>query len=731
MPETQHNDAQPTDSGVLRRTLGLVGVLTLSIGAMMGSGIFVLPSLAFKITGPSAIVAYVIAGLVVLPAVFSKAEMATAMPSAGGTYLYIDRAMGPMMGTIAGFGVWFSLVFKAAFALVGLGAYLSLFFDVRAEVVGLAIAVVLIGLNLLGVRQTVKFQTTLVTIVVVVLAGFVGIGLPEIDTAAFQPFVTHGNLGLLSAAAVVFVSYAGVTKIASIAEEVRRPEKTIPRGMFMSITLMIVLYPAVVSVMVGVTPPDILATTSTPVAAAAEAFAGRVGLVVLSWTAIIALISMSNAGLVASARYPFAMARNQLAPAFLTKVGKKSGVPTASILITGLVLGVLVATVPVLDLAKLASAFLLLVFAFENLALIAFRESHLAWYQPVFRSPLYPWIQIFGIVGALVLLTQIGLIPAVGAIAFIVAGILWYRGFGQARASRESAARDALRLRTQDRLVRETAAAVGSPGLDQVLVALRRPARAERAHALVRLATSLMAPGGKIHILHLDDRLAGSVPSAVDLAAAEDLGVEVTAEYNPGSNPRGAVHLYAERNQVDLVLADLPQEHNATKTIIRDWRWLRQHLTCDSAFIRNRHPSSVNTIAVMGTGGPYDPLKLNVAARIAKADGATLRLIHVVQGTAAEDQIRLIEEYHTQLIATLDVPAVSVVEAADDLVRTVSRLASGANLVLMGAPSHRFHLVTDLADRIAEQVDCPTLLLHTPTHENLSARRRVLDWFIS
>ena len=90
--------------------------------------------------------AYVVAGLVVLPAVFSKAEMATAMPSAGGTYLYIDRAMGPMLGTIAGFGVWFSLTFKSAFALVGLGAYLALFFEVEARFVGLGIAVALIAL---------------------------------------------------------------------------------------------------------------------------------------------------------------------------------------------------------------------------------------------------------------------------------------------------------------------------------------------------------------------------------------------------------------------------------------------------------------------------------------------------------------------------------------------------------------------------------------------------------
>ena len=127
---TAPDPAQPHhDSQTLHRSLGLYAVLTISVGAMIGSGIFVLPGLAFKIAGPSVILAFFLAGLVVLPAALSQSEMATAMPEAGGTYLYIDRAMGPLMGTIAGFGVWFSLVFKAAFALVGLSAYLEFFVE--------------------------------------------------------------------------------------------------------------------------------------------------------------------------------------------------------------------------------------------------------------------------------------------------------------------------------------------------------------------------------------------------------------------------------------------------------------------------------------------------------------------------------------------------------------------------------------------------------------------------
>jgi len=707
-------------------------VLALSIGAMIGSGIFVLPGLAFDIAGPAVVLAYFLAGVVVVPAVFSMAEMATAMPEAGGTYLYIDRAMGPLMGTIAGIGVWFALTFKGAFALVGLGAYLSVFFSTDGRLVGLGVAIGLVVLNLVGVKQSATFQAVLVAAVLLVLGGFVAVGIPAVDPEAFDPFLTGGIKGLFAATGLVFVSYAGVTKIASVAGEVDRPQRNMPLGMLLSIGLMILLYPAVVGVIVGVTPPGELATSVTPMSTAAEQFLGRVGVFVISATAILALVSMGNAGLTASARYPFAMSRNKLAPQFLQRIGTRSGVPTAAVIATGTVLALLILFVPILELAKLASAFQLLVFAFVHLALIAFRESRLEWYQPTFRSPFYPWLQIFGILASLALLTQMGLVATIGAVLFIVAGLLWYRGFGQRRASRESAARDALRARAQDRLVVETGASVAGPGRSHILIAIRRPTRGGRQRTLMRLALHLVQPGGgRIHVLHFDAESPGDIPTRSDLEEAAALGVDVTAEFSPEGNRRGAVHLYAVKNDVDLVLADLPQELRATRHIIRDWRWLRDHLPCDSAFLRNRPLGAIDTIVIMGTGGPYDPVKIDLAARVADAERARIRFIHVALESASEEQMAVIGDYHRRLGAALTVPSDSWVEPADDLVETLTRLSRGANLVVLGAPSHRFHLVTDLADSIAEGVDCPALLVHTPLHERPSLRQRVILRFIS
>ena len=172
----------------LERDLGLPTVLAISIGAMIGSGIFILPALALKIAGPSVVLAYLLAGVLVLPAALSKSEMATAMPEAGGTYIYIERGMGPLLGTIAGVGTWFSLAFKGGLALVGGVPYLLIAFDVPPDFVtpvALALASVLILVNLLGAKQTGRLQVAIVVVMLAAMSWFVVGGAPSVRQANF------------------------------------------------------------------------------------------------------------------------------------------------------------------------------------------------------------------------------------------------------------------------------------------------------------------------------------------------------------------------------------------------------------------------------------------------------------------------------------------------------------------------------------------------------------------
>jgi Amino acid transporters len=374
---------------------------------MIGSGIFVLPALGFKKAGPAVILAYVLSALVVLPAALSKAEMATAMPQAGGTYLYIDRALGPLFGTIAGIGSWFSLTFKSAFALAGLGAYLlaaTAIDPALLKPVSLVLAAAVIVLNISGTELSGRVQAVIVTLVLGgLLAYTVNAGF-EVSSSSYTPFTTHGSAGVVTAAAFVFVSFAGVTKIASIAEEVENPGKNLPRAILGSMAIMTLVYIAVVAAIVGLADPKTLKTNGpdggaslTPMADGADALFGGAGVLVISIIAVVALTSMANAGVLSTSRFPLAMSRDNLLPPQLDTIDERFGTPRNSVLLTGAVLLFLISFVNVIQLAKLASAFKILVFSIANVALIAFREADVPEYDPEWTTPGYPYVQVFGV----------------------------------------------------------------------------------------------------------------------------------------------------------------------------------------------------------------------------------------------------------------------------------------------------------------------------------------------
>ncbi len=724
----------------LQRNLGLSAVFTVSLGAMIGSGIFVLPGLAIDIAGPAAVLAYFLAGLVVVPAALSKSEMSTAMPKAGGSYLFIDRAMGPVMGTVAGFGVWFALVFKSAFALVGLGGYLVFFVDIPIRPVGVVLALLLIGLNMAGVKQSGSFQTVVVSAVLGVLTFFVLSGTTNLDPGAFEPFMPAGFKGLMAATGLVFVSYAGVTKISSVAEEVKDPGKTIPRGMLTSLGLMLIVYPSIVAVIVGTGPLAALGDDPAPVATTAEQFLGRFGVGLISATAVLALVSMANAGLLSSSRYPLAMARERLAPRALSHVSARTGTPITSIALTGSVMVALIAFVPLIELAKLASAFQVTVFSLINLSLIAFRESSPAWYRPDFRSPFYPWIQIFGIVASLGLLTQLGTVSIVGSLLIVVGGVAWYRWFGRSRASRESAALDALRLRSIGRLVATTTEELASPGRDHVLIPVHDSISTARLRDLLRLARAVMAEDGRVTLARVDRERQGALwwrrdrlprpddPFRIGAKdVAEDLGLDIAVVRPRGPDAQQALVDYADRHAVDLILGELGERAERHRHGF-DLTWIREHAHSDVMYLGNEPLTSLNTITVLGAASPFDVAKIDTATRVAYAEGSKIRLMHVLESDATEIQQQVIRDYHAQLAELVRNEMACEIERSDDLISAIRTRARGSDLVIMGAS--RAGIGTDLSERISEVVGAPVLVVHAPDQGQRPFSQRVLERLI-
>lgn len=433
----------------LEKQLGLFDIFAISTGAMFSSGFFLLPGIAAAQTGASVYLSYFASGLLIIPAMLCVAELSTAMPKAGGAYYFLDRSMGPMVGTIGGLGSWIALMFKSAFALIGMGAYLSLYIDISFTLLALILTVCFGILNIFGAKETTLLQRILVATLVVIMGFFVVQGLSSISLLSidgtpeeYKNFFRGDLHGFISTIGLVFVSYAGLTKVASVAEEVQNPDRNIPLGMFLSLFTAIAIYVLGVYVMLKVLDPQDFYNSLTPVADAGAQFLdwlpGSAGVVAVVIAAVAAFASTGNAGIMSASRYPFAMARDKLVSSRFAKLGK-TGTPTFSILVTVGCMIVILLTFDVQAVAKLASAFQLLLFAMLCFAVIVMRESNIAAYSPGFRAPLYPWMPLMGMVISVWLIAEMGLI-AVGFTGMIIVFCVgWYFYYGSKLVSRRGA----------------------------------------------------------------------------------------------------------------------------------------------------------------------------------------------------------------------------------------------------------------------------------------------------
>jgi APA family basic amino acid/polyamine antiporter len=427
----------------LKRKLGFLEVFSIATGAMISSGLFVLPAVVYLKAGPSILLSYFIAGLLVVPAMLSKAELATAMPKSGGSYFFVHRSLGPLFGTFAGLASWFSLSLKSAFALVGIGIFLAplvpVFPGYMVKLIAVAFALLFTVLNILSVKESGRFQVVLVMSLLAILLLYVAAGIGKVDAHHYSPFAPEGWPAVFTVTGMIFVSFGGLTKIAAVAGEISKPHRTIPRSMFASFLVVSVVYLLGIFVTVGILGRAEFQNTLAPLSTAAATFSGQTGFLVLSIAAMLAFITTGNAGLLASSRNPLAMAKDNLLPSFFARVNVKLKTPVVAILFTSAFMIAVIVFLDLENLVKVASTMKLLLFAFVNLSVILMRESKIVSYKPSFRSPLYPVLQIGGTVVYFLLIVDMGFIPLLLTGAFFAASLLWYFLYSRSRNRRESA----------------------------------------------------------------------------------------------------------------------------------------------------------------------------------------------------------------------------------------------------------------------------------------------------
>ncbi|NOY09338.1 MAG: amino acid permease [Spirochaetes bacterium] len=425
------------------KSLGILEVFAIASGAMISSGIFVLPSIVFLITGPGIILSYFFAGLMVVPALLSQAELATAMPKSGGTYFFAERSLGPAVGTFVGLANWFSISLKSAFALIGIGIFVKLIYPaadpVVIKIVGVFFTLFFLGINLIGVKESGKLQVILVILLILILLFYIITGIEKVNINNYTPFKSAGWGPVFTAAGMVFISFGGLTKVASVAEEVKNPGRTIPAGMILAFFTVMSLYLLAVFVTVGLLKADVLKSSLTPLSAGSYIVMGNIGLVILSVGAVLSFVTTANAGLMSASRVPLAMAKDDILPRFFGNFSKKTRVPYVSLTATALFMITVIVLLDVNNLVKVASTMMLILFLFTNISVILIRASKIVTYKPQFTSPGYPWLQIAGSIVYVIMIIEMGTVPLSITAGFILLSFIWYFIYSKRRYKRDSA----------------------------------------------------------------------------------------------------------------------------------------------------------------------------------------------------------------------------------------------------------------------------------------------------
>ena len=741
----------------LAKDLGLVSAMTIGIGTMIGAGIFILPGVAAQEAGPVVVLSFFIGGCIAMLNALSVSELGTAFPKAGGAYYYVNRSLGPVFGSISGLGDWLGLAFASAFYTIGFGQYLRelltlphILFLNDIQVGAILAGLIFVGVNYIGAKETGGIQTVIVTLLLIILGVFAIVGWFSFDwgtvtgTGGLTP---EGTAMILPVTGLVFVSYLGYAKIATVAEEMKNPGRNLPIAIVGSVAIVTVIYTILVTLMIGIVPWSEL-HPDAPVADAAEvafpAVVAGAAATVITLGALLATASSANASILASARINFAMGRDKIVSDWLNQIHPRFATPYRSIAVTGgLILVFVIALGRDIELlAEAASVLHLIVYALLNAALIVFRETDHPEYDPDFRVPLYPVVPILGITCSLGLIYFMPFWPQMIAIGFVVGAVVWYVLYARRKTPIQGALGEYIRERPEDMPdFAVSAAEMASPEATapyNVMVPISNP---QTENELVAIGSTLAKQhDGVVHAVHiiqvpdqtsLDsvteqlDRIDGQTEKLLQNAreTAKEYGADI--ETHTVVSHRSFEEIFDSARRLDadtVVLGWSPQRPWATRQTRGALDELTSNLPCDFLVFKDRgfDPSQV---LVPTAGGPDSDLSAETAKAFRDVHGAAVSVLHVVDEETdrakATEFIAGWADEHGLGDANL------LVETHGDIERAITEASRTHSIVLIGATGRgllsrlvRGSLVLGVVDRIETSV----LLAERPTKRSFIQR---------
>jgi APA family basic amino acid/polyamine antiporter len=326
----------------LKRSLGLLDATAISVGAIIGGGIFVVTGIVAGLAGSALVVSMAVAAVIAFFTALSFAELAAWQPVEGSVYEYARQLISPFSGFLAGWTWIVSITFTGAAVALGFAYYLTASFpSLPANVVAAVLCLVFTALNFFGARESARLNTVLVAAKLLILGFFVVFGALNLSAANFAPFEPF-NVGVLYGAYFIFFAYTGFARVAVVAEEVKDAERNVPRALLLSLAVSTVIYVLVAIVAVGLVGSNALAGSNSPLAAAISATGSPLAVQIVSFGGLLATASVLLTAILGVSRMAYAMARRRDMPQALAKLHGSYCTPYYSIWAVGILMAVLV-----------------------------------------------------------------------------------------------------------------------------------------------------------------------------------------------------------------------------------------------------------------------------------------------------------------------------------------------------------------------------------------------------
>ena len=720
----------------LKRQLDLAQVIMLGTAGTLAAEVFVLTGHAAGMAGPAAVLAFLVGGLLSYTIALNYCELATTYPVAGGAMSYVREAFGnSILSFLVGSMDCMSSTFYAALSAVGFAYSLQIFIP-GAPIVSVAISVIGLFalLNITGVTRVGNVQILLGGILLGALVVFIAAGFIHpagVDWETLLPgdsiFVHHGvwaNLSsILATVALVYNAYVGFEVIADDAEEVRNPDRTIPLGILISLTLCTVLYVLVSLVTLGTVPWRELAGSETALTDAARVFLPVVGVPMMAVAGLIATLTSINSAMLSATREAFTLSRDGVWPRPLSRLSRFR-TPHFSILAVGAV-SALIAVIGLVDfLSYISSAGYLFVLFWGSLSMIRLRQRHPNLRRP-FKAPCFPLTAYLA--GATCLLIVAFADPRALLFAGSILLGLSLLYFARPRIARVLASRTKTVELEKDRIL----VAAGSPKTASSLVHLASIVAQASEDAYICVLTVDIAPlrppqgtagriVGRLRPRERTERQCALPEQCLHEAQERNVALYTKSRTAP-SIAQGILDELGQYNNVRMVLAGWPNPLNTPAPADNPIKLVLQRAHTNVVVLLDRGLRDVRRILVPVGGGLHSRLAIRLAYEVALVEDARITVLRVLPEDASpdeeeiEDKTLLMGETVEDVLG--DIPAIfdfGVVQAPTIPAGVLAEAAAQPyDLIVMGA-SEEWALESEffgwVDDWVADQAPCSVLL---------------------